>query len=127
MTDFQAISKASKAKNEKNDCAVRAVTVVSNMPYSSVHEVFRLCGRKPKRSTAKFITNEVLQALQIWREDVTKQFPAKTIRTLGRMLPKKGRFLIHTSGHILAARNGEIWDWTKGRLHRILKIEQVTF
>lgn len=127
MKDFQAISKASKAHNEKNDCAVKAVTVISNMPYNYVHKRFCEHGRRSRHGTPKSITNSVLASLQMWREDVTKQFPARTVRSLEGMLPEEGRFLIHTAGHILGAKNGEIIDWTKGRLHRIIKIERVTF
>jgi len=127
MSDWDAISKASDAFGEYKDCAVRAVTVVSGFPYEHVHKTFTRCGRFPKCGTPLHVTRLALKSLQLQTEDVTDQFNARTVRTLERELPKKGRFLVRVNGHLLAAKDGKIIDWTKGRLHRIIKIEKVTF
>jgi hypothetical protein len=51
--------------------------------------------------------------------------PAKTVRSLKPLLPKKGRFLVRTARHILPCVNGEVIDWTDGRLNRIKEIYEV--
>ena len=124
--DYKTIRKESDRMKERKDCAVTAVTAISNLPYAYVHRVFEECGRKRCHGTRFDITKKVLRKLNIWI-DRTKEFEARTIVSLARELPRKGRFLIQTRGHILAAVDGEIMDWTKGRRHRIRKIHKVSF
>ncbi len=125
MPDYKKIEKDSSSLNEHRDCAVRAVTAISNLPYSCVHKVFVECGRRRRGGTSFRITRHVLQKLNIWIDRV--EIEAKTVSSLKAKLPKKGRFLIRTRGHILAAVNGEILDWTAGRRHRIKEIYKVSF
>ena len=112
--------------NETNDCAIVAVTYVSGEPYKKVHTEFTKLGRQFRRPTNFLITCSALVTLGLKIKDVRDQFKAKTVVTLGRELPKKGRFLIRVSHHILAAVDGEILDWTAGRRHRIREIWEVT-
>lgn len=126
MKTYEDIKKEAIAIGEKKDCAVRAVAAVSNLPYMYVHAMFAKHGRKPKRGTDKWVITNVLKELNIWVEQYTN-YHARTIVTLGRELPKKGRFLVWVRGHILAAVDGEIVDWTKGRRHHIIGIEKVSF
>lgn len=125
MTNYEKIERDSLSLNEDKDCAVRAVTVVSNLPYTYVHKVFEQCGRKHRDGTYFETTLKVLQKLNICIE--TAKTEAKTIRSLKHELPEKGRFLVRVRGHILAAVDGEIIDWTEGRLHRIKEFYQVSF
>lgn len=123
---YKTIRKESNRMQERKDCAVTAVTAVSNLPYAYVHKVFEECGRKRCHGTPFCITKQVLRKLNIWA-DHTKEFEARTIVSLARELPRKGRYLIQTKGHILAAVDGEVIDWTKGRRHRIRHIHKVSF
>ena len=125
MTEFQKMMKVSKKRNETKDCAVKAVAAVSNLSYDYIHQVFQECGRKHRKGTPFRITREVLKILNIWADP--HQFKAKTITALGRELPAKGRFLVRTSGHILAAVDGKVIDWTEGRRHRIQQVYKVSF
>lgn len=116
----------SRSMNEQHDCSVRAVTVVSGKPYEDVHDVFTQCGRKNRKRTPPGITTLVLARLSLCTENVTSRFGAKTIRTLERELKgSKGCYLVHTRGHILGVRDGEVVDWTRGCLHRIQLIQRV--
>jgi hypothetical protein len=125
MTNYDKIANDSKKCKEKKDCSVRAITAVSNLPYEYVHEVFAKCGRIHGRGTSMRIIENVLFKLNIWTEKIKTS--AKTIRSLKKTLPKKGRFLVHVSGHMLAVVDGEVIDWTKERLHRITAIYEVSF
>ena len=125
MDSFHQISKDSVSLNENKDCAVRAVTAVSNLPYPYVHKVFEECGRMPRKGTPMGVTKAVLQKLNIIVEEVKPK--AKTVRTLGYILPEKGRFLVRTRNHILGCVNGEVIDWTDGRLHRVREMYKISF
>ena len=125
--DYSSIERDSMGMGERKDCAVRAVTAVSNLPYEYVHKVFAECGRKPKRGTPFHVTTKVLKKLNIWTDWMKPPVGAKTICSLKKKLPKKGRFLVRVRGHILAAVDGNIVDWTEGRRHRIKEFYQVSF
>lgn len=126
MNDYEKIKKDSVALGEKNDCAVRAVTALSNLPYNYVNALFRRNGRRRGRGTPWPIIWKSIKNLNLTCEE-TKIFTAKTVTSLEKQLPKKGRFLVHVSGHVLAAVNGKVVDWTSGRRHRIKRVWEVGF
>ena len=109
---------------ERADCAVRAVTAVTNIPYDTVHEQFAKGGRKSRGRSANGLAEKICVRLGFVLEpwEVT----AKTIRTLERELPAKGHFLIEVRGHMLAVINGKTVDWSAGRQHHIQNVWRVT-
>ena len=120
MNDYEKIHKQALSLGEKKDCAVRAVTALSNLPYKYVNEMFAKNGRRKGRGTPWPTLWESIKELNL-------TCTAKTVTSLERQLPKKGRFLIHTSGHVLAAVNGKIIDWTSGRRHRVVRVWEIGF
>lgn len=128
-TIFQVLEAASEAKGEKLDCAVKAVAVACGYEkdYDGIHYAFGLFGRRYRHTTPHEVTTNVVKALDHKMVDVTRQFTARTVLTLGRQLRNKFRrkFLVFTRGHVLAATNGVVHDWTAGRRHRIQKVYEV--
>lgn len=51
----------------------------------------------------------------------------KTIRTFARNAPKEHKFVVYCSNgrHVLPVVNGEVKDWSDGRLHRIYRVYRV--
>jgi len=125
MTTYERIGKASDKMGETNDCAVVAVAAVCNVPYEYAHSLFKKHGRRNRGSTKATMISAVLKDMQVWPELIRPK--AKTVKSLKYCLPEKGRFLVWTSRHILACVNGEIIDWTEGRLHRITKMHRISF
>ena len=88
--------------------------------------MFAKHGRAQGCGTSMNMIYGVLKELNIISEpDVNLH--AKTVLTLERELPKKGRFLVWTKCHVLAAIDGEILDFTKGRRHRVKYVEKIYF
>ncbi len=127
MIDFDRATKDSDSLGETNDCAVKAVAIVTNTPYKVVHKMMAKRGRKPRKGTYIHTTLAVLKDLGVWVERNDKLFKSSTINQLKHELPKKGRFLVRTSSHILACVNGEVCDWTDGRRHRPKAIFEISF
>jgi hypothetical protein len=122
---------ASNAMNETRDCAVMAMAVVGDLSYRDAHRLLEMLGRKRRRSCYHYQTLEALKFLDLETEDQTKLWRdtlgGRTVRTLARVMKgRKGKWLVRTSQHILAVEDGEVHDWTAGRLHRILKVVKVT-
>ena len=125
MSTFIKLSKVSKKFYEKNDCSVKAIAILGNLPYKYAHEAMEREGRLRRDGASTTMILRAVRKLNIWCDKV--ELEGKTVRTLGRNLPKKGRFLIFTDGHVLAAVDGEIVDWTSGRLHRIESVYKISF
>jgi hypothetical protein len=123
---YDELIESSKSKGETRDCAVRAVSVAARVSYDKAHEILAAKGRRRRKGTPVDITRVAMESLGFNLTEVTGRFQAKTIRTLKREIPSEGTFLVRTSGHILCVQDGEVHDWTNGRVHKILTIEQVT-
>lgn len=123
-TYSELISEAARL-GEHNDCAVRAVTVVSGLPYAEVHAMFKQLGRKKGHGTYRNVTYKAISKLGFNTVDVTKSFKSRTICTLERELPCTGRYLVWTRGHMLGVKQGKVIDYTSGRRHRVLRVEKV--
>jgi len=122
--DYKELAAAAKEMGENKDCAVRALTAVSDTSYRKVHGLCEFLGRKRGKGTSYTVIWAVATALGL-KVMETARFTAKTVTTLEKQLPKKGKFLISTRGHILAAVDGKIIDWTQGRRHRVLTVWEI--
>ena len=131
MIDFDRTVKDSKSMGETKDCAVKAVAIVTNTPYKVVHGLMAKHGRKPRQGTYMATTMAVLKELGIWVEKNNEtsaiQCRSRTVNQLKANLPKKGRYLVRTSRHILACVDGKVCDWTDGRRHRPKEVFEISF
>ena len=123
---YDGLSQARKDMRERNDCAVVAVAAAAGLDYSYVHRLFKERGRRSRCVTHYPVTQKVLDHLGCETEDVTCMFNGLTVRQLAKRLPATGTYLIRTSRHILCAKDGEIHDWTEGRLHRVKRAVRLT-
>lgn len=117
------ITRKSARHGETNDCAVKAIAIVANADYDEVHALLKAHGRKDGKGTPWKAIWATLKALGVWvgpEQRMTRgsRLWAKTVRYLPRVLPRKGRYLVYTRGHILAVVDGEVMDWTEGRRHQ---------
>ena len=134
MTALYTKAYAAAAKlRETNDCTVKAVAVVTGLPYAEAHALLRRYGRRPGHGMTAFGPKGYHAAIESLGFTVTRLEGhalnrCKTIVTLGRALPSRGVFLVLTSSnrHVLAARGGQVHDYTAGRRHRIASVWRVS-
>jgi hypothetical protein len=126
MLTFEQMQTVANQLKETKDCAVKAVAAATDTPYVVVRKMMQREGRRPSKPTRFDIIYKTIDMLGCKRNNVTNQYYAKTIRTLEReMKDVKGSYMVYTRGHVLAIVDGEVLDWTKGRCHRIIKIEKI--
>ena len=116
----QDLVKSAKEMGEANDCSVKALATICDLPYKMAHDhmagigrVFR-CGFRPDQA----IKNLGYQLHQL------AHLKSKTIRTLERELAAEFgglKVLIYCSRgrHVLAWDGAMIADWTGGRQQRV--------
>lgn len=135
-----------KALNEKKDCAVVAMTVVTGLPYATCHAALLAEGRKPGRGTYANQYTAALEALgftvrewsyaemcamsrSFW--DIYRKQVAGTTTHSPRRFPKcfegKGPLLLRCKGHVAGMdANGVVHDWSINRSLRVHTIVSVT-
>ena len=106
---------------EDNDCAVRALTHATGLPYGSIHRRFEECGRKRSNGTPRQITEDVLDELGYeWHEST--ELAGTQIKQLQRQAPfsEDSVHLVFVYQHVLCMKGNEVLDWTDGRHHRVV-------
>jgi hypothetical protein len=90
---------------ERNDCVIRAFSVVADKPYVAVHSDFKTAGRKTRCRTKFRVIDKV--ASQYGFEKVRCRMTVK------RFLDDVAHIqavAAHISGHMFAVVNGEVAD-----------------
>lgn len=122
---YEDLLPVSKAMNERNDCAVIAIAVVTGNPYTLVHERFLKVGRRSRCHSTDGHIEQVLETFKLTLIDVTKFYEPSSLRTIVPQLPEQGNFLVTTRKHVSAVRKGLIQDWAEQRKLYVKGIFQV--
>lgn len=112
--------------NEKSDCAIIAVAVVTGEGYPKVHEMHRKLGRRARCNTPWVYTKQVIAQLGFALHDVTHYYDGASVRSITPRLPDKGKFLIHCHKHLTGVVDGVAHDWSEQRKLYVQEIYQVT-
>jgi hypothetical protein len=118
----ELFGRARDTLDKRNDCAVRALSIASGLPYEAVYGLLQCLGRGPGECTPRKMQIDALECMGLkWRE-VTKEYDCRTIRTFQRTAKKDRIYLVFVRRHVLCVRGGEVYDWADNRLHRIQHI-----
>ncbi len=124
---FKQLEAGRARKNETNDCAVKAVAVVTNENYDEAHDACQRFGRRPRRGTNfSFTTKPAVKNLGFEVERVHPELTGTFVRKLPERLSARKSYLVRVAGHILAVKGGQVIDWTAGRNHRVKAIYVVS-
>lgn len=140
-TEYLSLTKETLIHHEDNDCAVKAVALVTGYSYAVAHSTFKKLGRKDKAPTPKTMIPNALALLgkKTRPVNVTKeiihQYPGAHKNKLQATTHQPARFprawkngktyLAYTNGHILAIINGQVHDWTSTKSVRITRLIEV--
>jgi ABC-type bacteriocin/lantibiotic exporter with double-glycine peptidase domain len=86
---------------EKNDCAVRAFSVVSGRPYSEIYALFEKAGRQPRKGSSVVVMTQVAKQIGL-QFKATKTSP--TLRQFQKMIG---------SDPVVAVKKGHAFGFTK--------------
>ena len=93
---------------EKNDCAIRAFTVISGLPYMEVWKLFKEAGRQPQKGSTTPVMNMV--AGQIGLEfNRFKTYPNPTLKQFEKMIGSDPVVAVKR-GHAFGFKAGETLD-----------------
>lgn len=123
--NYLKADKLSNEMREKNDCSVKAVSILCDVPYKVAHKALQRAGRKTGRGVTEFAIEWAISMLGFTTDLV--RVDALTVTTLEHDPEvQKGYYLAIVRGHIASIVNGRVEDWTRGRRHKVLSVRQVT-
>lgn len=127
---FSALQSQAIQNNETNDCAVKAIAIVTNTDYQTVLNMVNSRGRKQGKGTPWHVIWETLAALGYEakqvnvRREFIDNYPKghqilKSVTThhpdrFNKVWANGKTYLMCTKAHILAVVNGVNHDWTRG-------------
>jgi len=111
---------ASGKARENNDCTVKALAIVTELDYSTVHAAFAKAGRKPRKGANRAISAKAAKLLGFHMEQVDSHISARTAITIEREPSlQSGRYVIGMTRHLAAMIDGKLVDWSEGRRKKI--------
>lgn len=132
-SEFNSLRSAAADHGETNDCAVKAIAVVTGADYSKVWEIMDRRGRAARKGTPMNIiwgaldelgfqhtwvpTNNIIARYPKPHRDVLKSITTHHPDRFAKAWPA-GAYLMLTANHILAIVDGVNHDWTRGRAKR---------
>lgn len=137
--EYKVLRDTGTKLGETNDCTVIAIAAVAGISYETSHRLLAKVGRKPRKGTTIFAVKKALSSAGLSFKEVynkknpsLKEYPwmarIKTMKDAGTLIDffaKDKRFLIFTSSHVAAAKDGKVLDYTKERRHRPLSIYEI--
>lgn len=131
MKSFREIQNISKAVHEKNDCAIIAISILTDIPYETVHNEFTKIGRKQGQAVSIMHMETVLnnlgyiiihshvsgpESLLRMVANRTSKF-SKRVHIFNKELQsfeilKLFKTLVYTNRHVAALIDGKLIDWS---------------
>ena len=128
MTPLEYCAYKSAELGEHNDCSVRAVTLACSVPYETARAALRVAGRQPRQGALDHHIKKAVRALGHTTGKYIRPKQANgskyTPKTITKAYPQ-GRYLVYTRDHVFALVNGKVLDWTEGRRHHIIAVQEV--
>jgi hypothetical protein len=106
-----------KYYSDSNFCSVVAISVACNVGFGKAYHTLRREGRQTKKGVIKPVIDRAIANLGFELVSVPDMYN-KQAKSLTKVLPKEGCFLVHFRGHVAAIRDGVLVDWTEKRAHR---------
>jgi len=141
---YHSIQAESSSMNERNDCAVVAISIVTGVPYKEVHVALKDAGRKNREGTYQHESKRAIEALgfkaRSWSfmeyQRMINSYPANHSQLHNitshhpNRFPKqwagKTNLLLFSRHHVLALMDGKVQDWSVRNSLRIVYIWEIT-
>lgn len=122
--DYEQIKRiAVKYYQDNNMCTVVALTAATGCSYGKAFNIYKKLGRKKRCGTYRDQQLKALDKLGYSLKDAPKY--CKTLGKAEELLPSKGTYWLYTRGHVACVVDGKLYDWSKGRRHRVIDIYKV--
>jgi hypothetical protein len=140
--EFEGLRRVASDNNEKGDCAVKALVLLTGLPYAQVNQALIEGGRKPRRGTQWWVMDRGLEILGFkrekidgWIEKMIASYPGGHSRMAHITTHHPRRFkkqwqgveplLLDCSRHVAAFKDGVVHDWTINQSMRVNNVFRI--
>lgn len=139
---FVSLHDEAQKLKDNNDCTVKCLALLGQIPYADAHKMLADAGRKPGRGASHGVTEKLIVSLgykltKVDIQAIIESYPRPHCDVLKNMtthhprrfpgcIDKNKRYLALARGHILAIIDGEVKDWTVNNALRITHLFEVT-
>jgi spore maturation protein CgeB len=124
-----------------NDCAVKAVAILSETPYEEVHAFMKECGRRNGRGTPWDCIWSAFRKFgcefeRVLTSTFIERYPGahKNLGSITTHHPDRFKkvwadgnsYLFSCHKHVAAVVDGKNHDWTQGRAKRVIAVYKIT-
>jgi len=126
QSKWNELCNAAASFRERNDCAVRAVSVVAGIGYAEAHAALRAEGRRNGQGTYFAQYKQALEKMGFEVKPFVLFF-SRTTKTLVRNgeLPKGRKFLVISTRHVGGWDGEQYVDWAVDRAKRLRSVWEV--
>ena len=136
--EFNKLANEAASHREKDDCAVKAIALVTGLEYKDALELAAQFGRKPRKGMQTLdiiaaIESIGFKLLQINSKTFIEQYKKSGIKNVTTHHPERfnevwkdgSKYLFFVKGHVAAVIDGVTHDWTQGKSKLVKKIYKV--
>lgn len=142
---YLKVAAETQARNEANDCSVKAIVILCGVSYDVAHAALKARGRQDRAGCSSPIIWQAMTDLgfkvKLWDcldiQDKIAEYPGrgKNLKSVTthhfRRFPKAWagchpNLAVFVKGHILAVKNGEVCDWSVNNSRPVTNIWEVT-
>lgn len=123
---YQELAKiGQKYYKDTNFCTVVALSVCCNQSFGKAYHTMKRLGRPDRKGATYGLIYKAVEFFGYKAEKVDGLYN-KQVKSLSKLLPSTGFYMVHVRGHVLAYRNGKVEDWSEGRALRIIDVRKIT-
>ena len=123
--DYENFLKTATEKGDRNFCTVCALSATTGWDYETANANAKAFGRRFKRGMYHNQSVEMVETVFQSCEKIEGWEGTTINRFASDMKYTKGNYYIFVRGHAIGFSDGEVYDWTKGRRHRIREVYKV--
>ena len=124
--NYADCDRASTWNSETNDCTVKALAIVAQVPYIKAHDHMAKNGRRFRKGWRGHVPALMGIYEKLSLKAKATMTTAKTMKQFEEQCDPTKTYCVFTRGHIVAVRNGKVQDWTAGRRHRPQFVFEIT-
>jgi hypothetical protein len=116
------------ASQERRDCGVVALAIAAGVDYDTAHEALRRHGRRRNCCTYRRHLHAAAKDLgaRLVPRCIRKPNGGRySVRTVADGLKPRTAYILHAYDHWIPFTDGQIRDWTAGRLHLVKEVYEV--
>lgn len=136
MQTYKEIEASKEYKADNNCCCIVASSIIFNSPFKDMQDFYHLKGRRYRSGTRPTVAYECIELLaknslrkykRMEKREILKITSGKTmtVNNCNQYLDENKDYVLFSTNHAIAVKDGKVEDFTKGRRNRIISMYEI--